>query len=89
MKKSAILLIILLIGMILITTDNQLGKNSENPRILEANLLAAIALDNKIITTCGVKTFDFSDTKVEAPIFSGLGEHTFAITTNSKKAIYC
>jgi len=85
MKKLP-LLIVIVTGLIFIAVKHQSSKTPNNHRILEANLFAALALENKYITTCGTKAFDYKDSKVDAPLFEGLGNHTFPISTDIKKA---
>ena len=60
---------------------NQKSKiHLKSNRILEANLFAALNLDSKYITNCGPVRFDYLETSTRAPLFQGMGDHTFSVS---------
>ena len=64
-------------------------SNAKDNRILEANLFAALDLDNKYITNCGPGKFDFSEVNIKAPLLEGMGDHTFLVSNaNSASQTY-
>jgi tetratricopeptide (TPR) repeat protein len=57
--------------------------------LLDANLSAAVALENSFLSTCGTKAYDNQLGKLKTPLFEGLGDHSFPIsTTNSEVQAY-
>jgi len=85
MKNLTILTIIVFVAL---AAFFMIRHNSpvKSDRILQANLTAALNLENSFIPTCGDPTFDFTDPKSKAPLFEGLGSHTFPISTKNKMA---
>ena len=86
MKKLPLLLIVVVSGILILAVKHQTRKTKNDHRILEANLFAALELENKYITTCGTKSFDYIGSNEPAPLFEGLGNHTFPISTEIEKA---
>lgn len=85
MKKSPILFISVIL-LAFGTFNPTKPPYPTHDRILEANLAAALALDNRFIATCGDLTFDLGESSVEAPLLKGLGSHTFKVSSVSEEA---
>ncbi|MEM9328624.1 MAG: hypothetical protein AAGA85_23360 [Bacteroidota bacterium] len=77
---------ILIMGLIAVIGVFHETPKKENKRLLQANLLAALELEDKIIASCGDITFDYGDLPVRAPLLEGMGAHTFPITTTMSDA---
>ncbi len=84
MKKILGISIVLLVVAILL--QNEIDKPKQKENLLEANLLAALSLENKFISTCGELKYDYRPLKSKAPLLEGLGDHTFSITTTNDEA---
>ena len=84
MKKlsflAGLLFFILIISVFFVDT------NPPPNRILEANLIAAFDLADQIPANCGEPTFHYQDLKTKAPLFEGLGDHTFPISSATPEA---
>jgi tetratricopeptide (TPR) repeat protein len=91
MKRSFLLSVIGVFILAFLVYNKSINPHIEisNNRILEANLLAALDLESKYISTCGPLTFEYFDYSAEAPILEGLGDHSFSITNvNAKSQTY-
>ncbi len=85
MKKFSFLLGLLFFILIILSRFFLDSKPTAH-RILEANLAAAIDLEDRIIADCGEITFDYGVPKTKAPLFEGLGKHVFPISSADPEA---
>ncbi|NNF22021.1 MAG: hypothetical protein HKN67_08770 [Saprospiraceae bacterium] len=91
MKKSLYftLFVACIVSSLVLLEERQQHNNLADGRILEANLLAALDLENKFISTCGPINYNYFNYSVDAPILEGLGSHSLTITnSNERSQIY-
>jgi tetratricopeptide (TPR) repeat protein len=89
MKKLFPIFAIAVIALAVLAYNQKSKTHLKSNRILEANLFAALNLDRKYIATCGPVRFDYLETSTKAPLFQGMGDHTFSVSNaNSESQTY-